>query len=383
MIALIYENNKQEPAMAKVTTDPVSQPIGISAGRYPVNDFHVYPPIERDRFEKEVSYESLYRNRAEYIAKLGAPPRTQKIFLKDVKHFMYQLGNIEKNGAVDALAASHYDLLVVPAVSTLKGSESFDMAGMVSKLKASKAASFSGKLVFAYFAVGEAEKYRTYWDSNKWEIERRGECRTGKPGFLVGEDPAKWGRSYVVIYWDARWKKIMKEMLDKVIAAGFDGAVLDWVDMYEDECIKDIGLSRKKDPKKEMVKLLKELKDYARKRNPNFKFITVNGITLSETDGFLKTVDGIIVEGAFYQGRARTGWDDPLCCDIEAPSERTSIVLELGRQMSQKSKIPIFSIDYAIKNAQRAYKSAKEAGFIPLVTRSSLFGITTTPPPGY
>jgi uncharacterized protein (TIGR01370 family) len=199
----------------------------------------------------------------------------------------------------------------------------------------------------------------------------------------VSEDPAKWGRSYAVVYWDPRWKKIMKEMLDKVLAAGFDGAALDWVDMCEDECIKEIGDSRKLDPKKEMVKLLKELKEYARRKNPNFKFITVNGITLSETPGFLKVVDGVLVEGTFYQGCAGVAWEDPRCCDIKASESRTSAILELSSRVFQEFKTPIFSIDYALRQASLTYSMAKRVGFIPLVTRNSLSEITTTPPPGY
>ena len=48
--------------------------------------------------------------------------------------------------------------------------------------------------------------------------------------------------------------------------------------------------------------------------------------------------------------------------------------LELG--------IPVFTVDYCIDedNAYEVYEAAREYGFIPLVTRVSLSGITETPP---
>lgn len=298
-----------------------------------------------------------------------------------VKHFMYQLSGIQEEGAIEKLAASRYDLVVVPTVSTIKGNESFDTQGMVAKLQKSRASSFRRKLVFSYLSVGEAESYRSYWKDD-WRVPSKGGCERGDPSFLVAEDPAMWGRSHAVLYWDARWKETLKTSLKGIIDAGFSGVVMDWVDMYDDPCVKEMAEKSGVDPMLEMANLVSELRNYARSLDPNFKLIANNGIMLGcKVPKYLKSIDGIIIEGAFYTGVAGSGWNEEACCDVKADETRTEMAIE-GAKTYLKAKIPVFSIDYALKNAATAYKRVPK-GWKPLVTRNPLSGMTTTPPPKY
>lgn len=304
--------------------------------------------------------------------------------LPNVKHFSYQLVNIENERGLTALENTHYDLVVVPDLDTMNSTGAFTSAEMVQRLKASGSASFGSKLVFTYISIGEAEKYKNYWTEYGMEAPKRKDCTPGYPEFLVGEDPAKWGRSYSVLYWHDDWKAIVKGLFEHAAKAGFDGVVLDWVEMYKDECIKMWAAKKGLDPKKEMVKLIEEAKRAARRINSSFEVIGINGLDLGkDVPKYLKVIDGVLVEGTFFDGKPNASWNSSKCCDFKADESRASEILELSRDIYQRAKIPVFSIDYALKKASIAYRQAIEAGFIPLVTRISLSGITTTPSPAY
>jgi len=83
------------------------------------------------------------------------------------------------------------------------------------------------RLVIAYMSIGEAEDYRYYWQDD-WE--------DSSPAWLAEENP-DWEGNYKVRYWDPDWQAIMfgsqSSYLDRILAAGFDGAYLDIIDAFE------------------------------------------------------------------------------------------------------------------------------------------------------
>jgi cysteinyl-tRNA synthetase len=85
--------------------------------------------------------------------------------LEWVRSWGYQLQNLTSSDAVNALAQSSYDLLVLDPTDTVAGDESFNAAQMVAQLHASSGEAGRPKEVVAYIDVGEAENYRTYWQS--------------------------------------------------------------------------------------------------------------------------------------------------------------------------------------------------------------------------
>jgi cysteinyl-tRNA synthetase len=309
--------------------------------------------------------------------------------VKKVETFMYQIQGLDVGDAVEALAGTHYDMLVVEPTATIKGDEDFDMDGMVETLKESGAMSFDKKLVVAYVDIGEAEEYRTYWQDD-WVAPTSADCSsTASPNFILRADPDGWSENYPVAYWDDRWLDIMKGVFTEVANAGFDGAYLDWVEAYDDDCAIERAEEDGVDPADEMVSFVGKLRDHARTIRSDFIIISQNAPYLAkERPAYLDEINGLGVEDTFFGGEADADWDDPDCCDI--PNEytddySTENLINLFEHTYLTRHVPVFSTDYAIDpaNVESAYERATEAGLIPLVTRVALSGITTTPPPSY
>ena len=113
---------------------------------------------------------------------MSRPSKTPS--LQAVRHFMYQLAEIDNDEAIEKLADTRYDLVVIPAESTLKNGSYSHGKDVVNRLHQSRASSFKNKLVYTYLAVGEAENYRWYWEKS-WDVPAEGECKRGNPDFLV------------------------------------------------------------------------------------------------------------------------------------------------------------------------------------------------------
>src|SRR6056297_480746 len=77
--------------------------------------------------------------------------------------------------------------------------------------------------IIAYMSIGEAENYRYYW-KNEWN--------SNSPHWIIKYNENYPG-GFFVKYWNPIWKKILREYLDKIISAGFDGVIFDVVDSYE------------------------------------------------------------------------------------------------------------------------------------------------------
>ena len=86
--------------------------------------------------------------------------------LENVDFWAYQIQGMDDDGAVDQLAASHYDMLVIEPTRSDKESMDFDTQGAVSQLHASSGANLDSKIVVAYIDIGEAEDWRWYWEEN-------------------------------------------------------------------------------------------------------------------------------------------------------------------------------------------------------------------------
>ncbi len=121
---------------------------------------------------------------------------------------------------IGSLAASNYDLLIIDAYYGDTVLTPAEVAQLQKKPNGAK------RLVAAYMSVGEAEDYRPYWQK-AWE--------SNPPEWLwtANDD---WAGSYRVKYWDKKWQQMLmgnpNSYLDKILAAGFDGAFLDVVDVF-------------------------------------------------------------------------------------------------------------------------------------------------------
>lgn len=290
------------------------------------------------------------------LVALGCVTTKPRRPLDAVSTWAMQLQGLEAEGAVEALVAAPVDLLVIEPTRSTRGLEDFPTKDVVARIKA------SGKVCLAYLNVGQAESYRTYWRST-WRAPTKDE--PGFPSFLVTVDPEGWEGNYPVAYWDLRWRAILwgssRSLLDEAIADGFDGVYLDWVLGYEEPAVRRL----RADAGAEMVKLISELRLYARARKPGFLVVAQNGAGLP---GLEKVIDGYSAEPLRFSGKAGAAWDDDEAGDIALPNvaDRVAALQQLA--------VPVFTVDYAIKaeNIRLARESSRSLGFRPFVSRVAL-----------
>lgn len=319
--------------------------------------------------------------------------------LNEVKYIAYQLQKLEEPGAIDEIVNSKYDLVVIEPLRTDWESElyDFDTKGMVDSIKKSAAHNKSNrKLVIAYINIGEAESWRWYWTwSKEWKV---GQPKPADwPSYIVYADPDGWVDNYPVLFWDSLWKNTViygiktadkpyadyNSVLDEVLKDGFDGIYLDWVEAYVDERVVEIAKRQGVDPAAEMVKFYSEMKEYAAKRNPKFIIIQQNASNLiNDAPASLNYIEAISQEAVWYDGSGGfDNWDDPKGYDeLNDPGLTEYYISNLDKYKSAGK--PVFCIEYAVKNATKAYSNANSKGYIPYCTRRCLARITTTPPPG-
>ncbi|HEY73753.1 MAG: hypothetical protein DRJ03_16175 [Chloroflexi bacterium] len=320
--------------------------------------------------------------------------------LAGVTYWAYQIQDINEPDMVDALTASHYDMLVLEPTRTDWSSDDkyFDTWGMVTQLKNSKGSDGAHrKLIVAYIDIGEAEDWRWYWDQSWPEWDCTGDPPAEWPDYILICDPDGWSGNYPVAYWDEDWKDIIiygantgshpdrnyGSVIDEAIKDGFDGIYLDWVEAFEDKHVIAAAQAAGKDPASEMIAFIQEMRDYATARNPDFVIIQQNAASLIDGHHELGSViDAIAQEAIWYDGSADVDWDDPQGYDWENGPD---LIDYYNGYLAQylAAGLPVFDCEYALNYADTAYANALDKGYTPYATRRSLSQLTTTPPPGY
>lgn len=144
--------------------------------------------------------------------------------IASAKNFLYIIdaGQYEQIASfISAIKTTNFDLVFIDAFfgSTLLTSSD------VSQLKTK--ANGGTRLVLAYMNIGEAENYRYYW---------KPEWNTTPPPWIHTQNP-NYPDSFTVKYWEKTWQDIIfgsdSSYLKKIIDAGFDGVLLDVVDVFE------------------------------------------------------------------------------------------------------------------------------------------------------
>ena len=298
--------------------------------------------------------------------------------LASVKSWASQLQGVERPGAVAKLCRARVDLVVIEATRSVRGNESFDLLGTVARIRTSRGDQRAFKLCAAYLNVGQAEDYRDYW-TNAWQKPTA--TSTGQPDFVLSLDPDGWPGNYPVAFWDPRWQRVLfgheNALLDRAIAAGFDGVYLDWILAWSDKHVLAAARAAKVDPAKAMVELLLAMRAYARERKPRFFLIAQNGAWLGDSDPrFFQAIDGFAQEDVWFRGEAGNDWNSPKSGDIAAKRKRVAgkdvLVAQLESIVSRG--VPVLTIDYALDpaNIDKAYRESRRAGFVPFVSRTPL-----------
>ena len=294
--------------------------------------------------------------------------------LRNVTSWACQLQGLERPGALTRIERARTDLIVLDPVRSIRGAEVFPTRTIVSRIRSSPGAALERKICLAYLNIGQAEDYRTYWAAG-WRAPT--DTRRGEPNFLLRRDPEGWEGNFPIAYWDTRWERILfgssSALLDQIISDGFDGVYLDWVLGYEDPLVAAAAAEAGIDPARAMAELIRDLRKYARARNPHFVIVAQNGALLpARVPDVYGWIDGVSQESLSFGGEANADWDDPGSGDRDAVEDREALLLALRE--FRRRKIPVFTLDYAQTpaNIRAALLDSATRGFVPFVSRTPL-----------
>ncbi|GAC1504255.1 MAG: hypothetical protein NVS1B14_10030 [Vulcanimicrobiaceae bacterium] len=325
--------------------------------------------------------------------------------LAHVRSFEYVIQNQTENGRIARLSAGGADMVVIDVPSSLAENGAYNDAVDVAMIKASLGESGHHKIVLAYVDIGEAEDYRRYWQT-AWKWNDHASLRT-TPEWILGKDPDGWPGNYPVAFWKSQWQDIMYNkpgsVLDRVLAAGYDGIYMDWVEAGSFQPVIDRARVDRVNPDQAMIAYISAIKKKARATNPKFLTIAQNATGLRSYPQYMRLLDGQGQEQVFFDGTATGGSNaDPAQGDCALPlhhgapppasnpgycqglstleGSSEDYVRALGDYL--QAGIPVFTIDYALDSQHAAFVYAQDRwfNFVGLVTMRSLGDLTATPP---
>jgi cysteinyl-tRNA synthetase len=202
-----------------------------------------------------------------------------------VRNWGYWLSSF---GIAGVAVASH-DLLVIDSeISADRTFEREITPAEVARMK--QRLDGSARVLLAYLSIGEAERYRPYWQQDWYDLAK-------KPAWL-GNENRRWAGNFAVQYWQPEWQQLIfggpESYLDRIIAHGFDGVYLDRADaFFEWQRLRPSARA-------DMATFIARLAEHARKRNPQFLIVMQNAEELLEDAAVLEAIDGIAKEDLLY-----------------------------------------------------------------------------------
>jgi len=164
----------------------------------------------------------------------------------------------------------------------------------------------AGRKVVAYLSIGEAEDYRSYWQSD-WVSNGK---RTATAPVWLGIENPEWKGNCQVKYWNAEWQKLMLTAIDDAMARGFDGVYLDIVDGFQtyeqgaDDYLDDrMNPETKQTYRRDMVDWVKAITARARTINPAALVIPQNGSQITAHKDFVEVISAQGIEDLFSNGK--------------------------------------------------------------------------------
>ncbi|MCR9248699.1 MAG: endo alpha-1,4 polygalactosaminidase [bacterium] len=302
-----------------------------------------------------------------------------------IENWTIQLQGLDPVSSKAALARRTVDMVVIDPMRSQRGEATFPMQDLVRAVQRSPGKSLPHKRVIAYLNLGQAEDYRSYWRA-EWRAPTAG--RSGQPDFLLAPDPEGWAGNFPVAFWRPEWRCCLyghaDAPLDQILADGFDGIYCDWVLGYLDADVQAAAVRDGVDAAREMIRLLADLRAYARERYPLFVLVAQNAISLAEQHPDLfAAVDGLAQEDLSFRGLASATWDDPSAGDIPAPPTGAWSTARLGQRLAdvRTRGVPVFTLDYSLRadNANRARATARSFGLVPCVSRTPLDRLPAAP----
>jgi cysteinyl-tRNA synthetase len=211
-----------------------------------------------------------------------------------IRSWGYQL----QNDSVAPIAAAPYDLVVVDYQRDPSAGGPFT-AAEVAQMK--KKPDGSRRIVLAYLSIGEAEDYRYYWSDRNWA-----DARNRFPP--VTTENQVWKGNYSVQFWEQEWQNLIlndaDSYLNRVIDAGFDGVLLDKVDIADEFQGKTPAGTVASDL---MIQFVRKISIVAKVRKKDFLVFAQNGEGFLEDDTFRSAIDGLAKEQLLFSA----GFFDP------------------------------------------------------------------------
>jgi cysteinyl-tRNA synthetase len=246
----------------------------------------------------------------------------------------------------DDLAASPTDLLVIDhgLSDDFKFIRKFE-PGEIARLKTKPDG--TRRLVISYISIGEAERYRYYFDQAWFEPGKR-------PSWLGPENP-RWAGNYPVDYWQPEWQRIITggpdSYIARIAAQGFDGVYLDRSDVYEEL------LARHPQGAKTMAAFIARLAAELRTSNPQALVILQNAEELTSERSALDAIDAVAKEDLYY------GIDHTEAANPAATTAFAEKTLMRARAAGKR----IFLIEYVKQQPLRDHVVARSRanGFLP------------------
>ncbi|KAE9626473.1 caspase family protein [Parasedimentitalea maritima] len=304
--------------------------------------------------------------------------------LSNVQSWMFQLQELDEDGAVEALAATAYDMFIIEAGQNFSD-WSYNTPQIIDQLKVKPDG--SPRVLIAYVDIGQAEDYRAYWQDD-WVAPTK--TSRGYPSFLITIDPDGWSGNYPVAYWEEDWQSLWlgsNGTIADLARYGFDGVLLDWVEAYDDGLVRKAAKEAGVSPELSMIAFIEKLGEAGKAIDPGFLVVAQNAIYLIDTDPdrYTNSIDALAVEDTWFHGWGDSDWDDPDGGDQQyRHDDEYSTNARLAQiALYQNAGLPVFSVDYALdkNNVSKVYSEASNHGFVSLVTRVALSKLTETPPP--
>lgn len=290
-------------------------------------------------------------------AKALAPAEQRRRRLDRVHSWSYQLRLIR----FPEIAASPFDLVVVD--HALAANRRFLQQFPAELVQTAKLKpDGSRRIVLAYLSIGEAERYRFYWNEDWYDP-------TKKPGWLGAMNP-EWEGNYLVRFWDPDWQKIIlngpDSYLARIMEAGFDGIYLDRADAHSD------WAKENPDAEENMATFVQKIAAAARGRDTHFLVVMQNAEELLERRPVREAIDAIAKEDLFYGIDHKATPNDPATVDWSLKLLRSA--KRAGRR--------VFVVEYLSEPEQvrDARRRAEVEGFVIHFTTRDLGDLTVIAP---
>jgi cysteinyl-tRNA synthetase, unknown class len=274
--------------------------------------------------------------------KQNAAALKRQATMANVKSWGYQLQTFD----MERLKASPYDLLVIDhAPDRVESVELLFRRTDIEQLKTKPDG--TRRLVLAYMSIGEAERYRFYWN-DEW-------CKSVARPTWLGPQNAIWAGNYVVDFWQPDWQKLIfgqsDSYVDRLLEAGFDGVYLDRADVYDE-------FKNRPTAKAEMARFIAALAKHARSINPGSYVVLQNAEELVRNPEVRSSIDAVAKESLYFnaenEGNAVAAQDeaDSLShLNVAQQAGRKVLVVEytnepakmaLARQKAAKKDFPVY-----------------------------------------